>query len=928
MRWLGMLAYYVRSLLKRDRVDAELQDELRFHVERQIDEYVKSGMAPDEARLTALRTLGGLEQIKEECRDVDRIPWLESGLQDLRYGARILRRNAGFTAVSVFALALGIGVNTAVFTAYKAFVVRPLDARDPSTMVNVALRLHSGVINARFSYPDYEAYRDHLHSFSGVIAFSIEQLRLTGAEGVGSQRTAEAGSLMGRLGLLRPTASNAEFASTFMVSENYFSVLGVAALGGRTFESIGLPELAASPAVLISENYWQRRFAGDPAALGKTIRLNDAAFTIVGISPHNFIGTSVAAPDFWLPLSLEPLVHPNGHRLRDRDDLFCRVFGRLAPAVSMTQAQAEATLLASQLRTLHDPHSDLSKDVTALISPGSPFPGQMNAGLRLAIVLIMVGVGMVLVIACANVASLQLARATTRQQELGMRLSLGASRARLIRQLLTESALIGILAGGTALPLTWGLMRIAVTRAAEALPADFGTLVLDVNPDLEIFGYVLAISVFAGILFGLAPAIESSRSALFSTIRGAGTSAVHNRLRHVLIGAQVAVSLALMIAGGMLVRSANHALRMDTGYNGERVIDLTLQFPEGSRYTADRKAVLVRDLRTRLAGLPGVAAITSARAPNDNGGRRAAVSVNGEPPSAGNMRAVLYYTWVEANYFQTLGIPLSLGSGFQSRADQAEYTVIVSESAAQRLWPGQSPVGHSLRLGTEGQFHNKSELLPDGPTWQVIGVARDTRGVTLDGSDSEQAYLRLPADRLQDYPVLVRTNSDPALLMRAIDQVIPAVDPALVASTSTLQEMLHQTDAFLIAGISAAIASTISLLGLLLASMGIYSTVSYIVVLRTREVGIRMAIGARKRDILALMMREGSRPVVAGLLVGIVLAVGASRLLRGVLYGLNTVDGISFVGASLLFLAIALVATWLPSRRATRVDPLVALRYE
>jgi len=853
---------------------------------------------------------------------------LETVLQDLRYGARTLLRNAGFTTVSIFALALGIGVNTAVFTAYRAFVVRPLYARDPGTMVNVALRLQSGVINARLSYPDYEAYRDHLRSFSGVIAFSIDRLRLTGAEGLGSQRSAEAGSPMARLGLLPPSANNAEFASTFVVSENYFSVLGVAALGGRTFESIGFPELAASPAVLISENYWQRRFGGDPAVLGKTVRLNGVALTMVGITPHDFIGTSVAAPDFWLPLSLEPLVHPQSHRLRDRDDLYCRVFGRLAPGVSMAQAQAETTLLASQLRTLHDPHADMSKDVTAVISPGSPFPGQLSAGVRLAIVLIMVGVAMVLVIACANAASLQLARATTRQQELGMRLSLGASRARLIRQLLTESALIGVLAGGMALPLTWALMRVAVTRAAEALPVDFGTLVLNVNPDLGIFGYVLGISVFAGILFGLAPAIESSRSALFSTIRGAGTSPVRSRLRHVLIAAQVAVSLALMIAGGMLVRSAHHALRMDTGYNGDHVIDLTLQFPEESRYTADRKAVLVRDLRARLAALPGVAGVTSARAPNDNGGRRAAVSINGEPPSAGNTRAVLYYTWVQANYFQTLGIPLSLGRSFQSRAGQREHTVILSESAAQRLWPGQNPLGRSLRLGTDAQFHNKGELLPDGSAWQVIGVARDTRGVTLDGSDSEQVYVPLPADRLQDYPILVRAYAGPTPVMRAMEPVISAVDPGLLASTSTLQEMLRQTDAFLIASISAAIASSISLFGLLLASMGIYSTVSYIVVLRTREVGIRMAIGAKRRDILALMLRESSRPVLAGLLVGMVLAAGASQLLRGVLYGLHAVDAVSFAGASLLFLAIALVATWLPSRRAMRVDPLVALRYE
>ncbi len=852
----------------------------------------------------------------------------ETLLQDLRYAARTLLRNAGFTAVSVFALALGIGVNTVAFTAYKAFVARPLDARDPITLANFTMRLQSGAMNPRFSYPDYEFYREHLHSFTGVIAFSVDQLRLS-AGGMGSWRRAEVGSWMGRLGLLATTANNAEFASTFIVSENYFSVLGVSALRGRTFESLGLPELAASPSVLVSENYWQKRFSGDPSVLGKSIRLNGAAFTIIGITPHNFTGTSIAAPDFWLPLSLYPLVHSKSNRLRDREDLCCRVFGRLAQGVSMTQAEAETTLLASELRALHDPHSDLSKEVTALISPGSPFPGKMNAALRLTILLIMVAVGMVLVIACANAASLQLARATSRQQELGMRLSLGASRRRLIRQLLTESALMGLLAGCIAMPLTWTLLHIAAIKAEEVLPAEYGTLVINVNPDLEIFAYVLAISVFAGILFGLAPAIESSGAALLSTVRGAGTSSVRSRrLRNFLIAAQVAVSLALMIAGSMLVRSAIHTLNMNTGYDGDHIVDLNLQFPEESQYTAEHKGAVLHDLRTRLTALPGVAAITSARAPDDNGGRRAAASLNGEQPSARNMYALLYYTWVQPNYFETLGVPMLLGRSFQSEASHAEHFVILSESAAQRLWPGQNPIGRSLRLGTDDQFHKKGELLPDGPTWRVVAVARDTRGVTLDGSDSQQVYLPLPSDRLQDYPILVRTHSDPARVMRAMEPVISAVDPSLVASASTLQEMLRQTDAFLIDSLSAAIASTISLFGLLLAAMGIYSTVSYMVVLRTREVGIRMAVGAQKGNILALMMRENVRPVVAGLLAGMVLAAGASHLLRGVLYGLNTVDAISFVGVPLLFLAIALVATWPPSRRAMRVDPVVALRYQ
>jgi hypothetical protein len=326
--------------------------------------------------------------------------------------------------------------------------------------------------------------------------------------------------------------------------------------------------------------------------------------------------------------------------------------------------------------------------------------------------------------------------------------------------------------------------------------------------------------------------------------------------------------------------------------------------------------------------VPGVAAITSARAPDEaGGGRKAAVSLNGAPPSAQNRQAVLFYTWVQPNYFQTLGIPLVSGSGLPSSATEGEHAVILSESAARRLWPGQDPLGRSLRLGTDGQFHTKGELLPDGPTWQVIGVSRDTRGVTIDGSDSAQVYMPLPEDRLQDYPILVRTHGDPAQVRRAIDPLIPEVDPSLVATIATLQDMLRQTDAFLIDSFSAAIASTISLFGLVLASMGIYSTVSYLVVLRTREVGIRMAIGAQKRDILSLMMRESARPVVVGLLAGMVLAAGLAHLLRGILYGLNTIDPISFAGASLLFLAIAAVATWRPSRRAMRIDPMIALRY-
>ncbi|MDQ2712205.1 MAG: ABC transporter permease [Acidobacteriota bacterium] len=391
-------------------------------------------------------------------------------VQDLRYAVRMLKRNAGFTAAAVLALALGIGVNTAVFTAYKAMVARSLDARDPGEMVNFALIRGSGPADFTFSYPDYEAYRDSAHSFSGLIAFNPEHMRLSDAGGIVSQRASAAGSVVGRLGLLPSGTSNAEFAFVFVVSENYFKVLGVAALRGRSFESIGIPELVASPSVLISENYWQKRFAGDPAVLGKTIRLNGAALTVVGITPHDFVGTSVAAPDFWLPLSLEPLVHADDHWLRDRENQRYRLFGRLASSARIAQAQAEMALLADRLRSLHDPHADSAKAATALVWPGSPFPLPLKAypGLKLAILLIMGAVGMVLVVACSNVASLQLARARSRQNELHTRLSLGASRLRIIRQLLTESALIGWLASAS------GWFMPASRRAKDwPPPADY-----------------------------------------------------------------------------------------------------------------------------------------------------------------------------------------------------------------------------------------------------------------------------------------------------------------------------------------------------------------------------------------------------------------------------------------------------------------------
>ena len=848
----------------------------------------------------------------------------ETLLQDLRYGARLLYRNKGFTIIAVVALALGIGINTAVFTAYKAMLARPLDARDPGEMVNLAMVRDSGVAIFTFSYPDYEGYRDSIHSFGGLIAFRPERMTLS------SGRAPAADSEPGTSGQIS-AGRNVEFASVFAVSENYFKVLGVAAMRGRTFDSMTIPQLLAAPSVLISENYWQARFAGDPGILGKTILLNGISVSIMGITPHNFVGTGVVAPDFWLPLSLEPLVHADEKLLSDRENLMYRLFARLAPGAGIRQAQAEVSLLANHLRTLHDPRSDAAKPSTVLIWRGSPFPLPLYlySGLSLTIVLVMVAAGMVLAVACANVSSLQLARARSRHNELCTRLALGASRMRVIRQLLTESVLMGLLAGTVALFLTWAFLQILVMLVARIVPIEYGTLIFHVTPDLKIFAFVFSISLVAGILFGLAPAIESSRSALSWAVK-AGTAPVRTRrLQNYLIGAQVALSLAILIAAGMLIRGSINALKMETGYESKRVVDLDIEFPEGPKYNAEHKLALVRELRTRLGALPGVSAITSAKAPDDIPFRTAAVSLDAAKSASPNVQSILYYTYVEPNFFQTLNIPLFLGHGFQVQAGEPEHSVILSESAARQLWPGQSPVGHSLRLGPINERpHNRDELVANGPAYEVIGVVRDTRGFEFDGSDSRKVYLPLPEARLAGRPILLRTESDPAQMIRTLDSVTSSVDPDLVATSSTLDEKLWRSAPFFASTLAAAVASSVGLLGLLLAAMGIYGTVSYIVVLRTREIGIRMAIGAQKRDILGLIMRESTRPVLAGLLVGMFVAVGLTYLLRNALYRLNPIDGIAFVGVPMLFLAIALLAAYPPSRRAMRVDPVVALRYE
>jgi predicted permease len=839
----------------------------------------------------------------------------ESVFHDFRFAVRLLCRNGASTAVIVVALAIGIAVNTAVFTAYKTFLVRQLDARAPDEMVNVALVRDSGATDFAFSYPDYEAYRDAVHSLSGLVAFRLAQLTLS-ADGASAV----------------PRNSRSEIATVQLISENYFKVLGVSAIEGRTFDSMSTRDSGADPPVLISENYWRRRFDADPAILGKIVRLNGVSLTVIGIAPRDFIGTGVTTPAFWAPITIEPLIQGDDDWLRRREDQRYRLVGRLAPGTGLSQAQAEMNALANRIRTLHDPHSDSAKPATMLVWPGSTLPLPLNqyGGPKLFVQLIMLAAGMVLAVACANVGSLQLARSRSRQSELRTRMSLGAGRARIIRQLLTESLLIGLSAGTLALLFTWIFLKASVMVIANVLPVELGTFVLNVDPDFGIFMYVFAISAIAGLLSGFTPAMESSRSALAPQAKG-GTSPVRGRrLQDLLISVQVAFSVVLLIAGTMSVRSSIAALAIDPGYDSDRLTNVELQLPATGKYAGERKLASYREIRSRLADLPGVTGITAGRPPG-MGYPTAAVAFDPDNAAAQSGQSlVVQYAYVQAGYFQAVGIPVLLGRSFGLAAGPEERSVVISESAARLLWHSENPIGRKVRLGpTDERLHiNLTGLVATGATYEIIGVVRDTRGTASDGGSSKSVYMVLPENRFLDYPLLVRTQSDPESLLKSMTAAISSADRDAVARLTTLKEMLRVSPPFLTSTIAAGIASSVGLLALLLALMGIYGTVAYIVVLRTREVGIRMAIGAQRRNVLSLILRETLQPVLAGLIAGTVLAAGASYALRGLLYGLNGVDSLSSILVSTLFLLIALAASYLPARRAVRIDPIVALRYE
>ena len=929
------LWFRVRALFRRRSVERELDEELRFHVERQVEKYMLDGMSCEEATRRARIEFGGLELAKEECRDARGVRFLEVSLQDVRFGLRMLLKSPAFTTTAILALALGIGVNTTVFTAFDALALRPRPVRDPDHLVGV-YRKAQGQKRGAFSYPDYVYYRDHSETLSDLAMFGGGTAVATpDLPAVGSQPASSVGAAFG-FRLPQLLHGSAQPLMCFFVSGNYFHLLGARPAARR----LVLPEddkFDALPVVVLSGNFWRSQFHANPDVVGSRIHLNRVAFTIVGVTPVDYLGTVSSLPVLWAPIAARPLVGDGTREsLRSRNAGAGIVYGHLKEGVSLADAQAELNVLGVQLRAAYP---EIERNSGVWVASERVF-AHINSETWPIVVATMGAVALLLLIACANVASLLLARSAARRREVGVRLSLGAGRGRLLQQFLVESTLIALFAGAAGLPLASWTLHLLVAEISSAIPSYWGAIALQVTPDVRIFGYTVLISLLTGVVFGLTPALQALRVDVNSALKDNGSMLGQrlskSRLRDLLIVVQVAACLVLLINSALLLRGSQRALRVDPGFDSKHLVHLSLEMLESQQlgYSQERLLQLNRQLREEIARLPGVTEVTQAsRAPISGGNRFVQVTPEETKPPVDregeNQRPTVAFSYVSRKYFETLGIPVVSGRSFTAQeADAEAAVVIISEATARRLWPGQDPIGKRLVIGSvNARPPFAGERVPFSPSSEVIGVVRDVRSLFLNKVDDSYVYLPLSQSRWTS-TLLVRTSGSAPGLLPGLGSAIRRVDANLPVVAAPLDWMVSFDPYFVISRIGGILSSVVGMLGLFLACLGVYGMVGYGVVERTREIGIRMALGAQREQVLGLVLRETARPMLFGTVIGIAVSAAISRLLSAMLFGLNPGDAVSFAGVSLLLIAVALFAGYLPARRAMGVDPMVALRYE
>ncbi len=812
---------------------------------------------------------------------------METFWQDLRYSLRTLFKRPGFTFVVVTTLALGIGANATIFTWIKAVLLASLPGiEQPEKLVEIwgATRNNSALSS---SYVDYLDYRDQNKVLSGLIAHQVLPLNLGRSE--------------------KP-----ERAWGAIVSGNYFDVLGVKALIGRTF----LPEEDRTPnthpVVVIGYGLWERRFGTDPNVLGRTITLNEHDFTVIGVAPKNFASPFAGlALDVWTPVMMKDYVARPHFSLTDRGSRWLMVMGRLKPGATVPQAQANIGAIASHLEQEY-PQTNEQMGVAVYSVLQSPF--SLKQDMRPALAILMAAVGVVLLIACANVANLLLARATSRRKEIALRLTLGGSRGRLVRQMLTESFVLASLGATMGLAIAFWTAR----SLAAFLPPYANRATFDTRPDAVVFAFTLGLTVITTLLFGLAPTLHASKQDLVTAMKdntatvGRGPRKVS--LRHALVITQVALSMVALISARLFVRSLREAYRADPGFDSHGVLLASFD-PFLSGYDESRGREFYRRLVERVRTVTGIKSATLARRlPLTDGGIAFAnVAIDGYAPAKDeDMR--LNYETVGPQYFQTMRIPFVHGRDFDERdQDGAPGVVIINETMARRYWPGGDALGRRIKLTKD---------------WlEIVGIAKDVKYRSL--REAPQPFLYLPL--LQDYRsnmiLVARTVIEPEKMFQPVRAEVAALDPEIpIFDFKTFEE--HVGISLYLQRMAATLLSIFGLLALSLAAIGLYGVMAYSVGQRTRELGIRVSVGAERHDIFRLILGQGLAISVVGLLAGLVAALVLTRLTAKLLYGISATDPVTFIVIALLLLCVTLLACYFPARRATKVDPMIALRVE
>jgi predicted permease len=822
---------------------------------------------------------------------------MENLLQDLRYGFRMLVKSPAFTAVAVLSLALGIGANTTIFTLINAVLLNPVPVQDPSSLVWVYTTDEKNRTGFNefmpMSYPNYEDYRDHNGSFAATAAFTNSSLNMTGG--------GEPEQIQGEI-----------------VSGNFFPLLGVKPALGRAF----LPEEdktpGAYPVAILSDGFWKRRFASDPGIIGKPLTLNGHGYTVVGVAPPAFRGVNAFfAPDVWVPMMMHQQVLTGffAENFNDRRALLFNVLARLKSGTGIEQATADLKTIASRLEREY-PEPNRGRSVTMLPLAQSTINPAIRRVFVLAGGLLMTVVGLVLLIACANVANLLLARATTRRKEIAIRLSLGAGRARLIRQLMTESILLSLLGGAVGLLFAvWGRDLLLAFRPPQFLP-----VFADLDLDGRVLGFTLLVSLLTGVLFGLAPALQASRPGLVTELKEGASEAGGGRrrlgLRGALVVAQVALSLISLVGAGLFVRSLRNTERVNPGFEASNL--LVVSFDLGAQgYDETRGREFHRRALERIATLPGVLSATLAtNLPIAGGGIGRTVFPEGHEPTAGSTGQFVTTNTVAVGYFATLGVPIRRGRDLaETDKEDMPRAVVINQAMAQRFWPGEEAVGKRFKFFGDTTFA------------EVVGVAENTKIFTLAEDPQPVAYIPL----LQAYePFMtlhVRTAGDPAALVETVRREVRALAPDLpLTNVQTVTQLIDQS--LWAPRMAAGLLIVFGLLALVLAGVGIYGVMAYSVAQRTHEIGIRMALGAQQRDVLRLVLSQGMVLVAAGLALGVVASFALSRVISTLLFGVSPTDLITFTITPAILALVAVLASYIPARRATKVDPLLALRYE